>query len=94
MEKEPTLLEIVEAKNRLRSINEKTPISLSLVISLIGLCGSFFYMYSQMASKDYVERQITEIKTYVDKDAERTRSDLTYIRSRVDEIYKFINHLR
>lgn len=75
-------------------ITKETPIALSVVISIAGGLITFCYMLFSMPSKDYVDKQVAEVRSYVDKDSERSRKDLEYIRTKVDDIYKFINRLR
>jgi hypothetical protein len=75
-------------------ISEKSRITIGLVLIIVGGLSSFFFAMTNLASKDYVDKQTAELREYFVKDSDNMRKDQEYIKGRVDQIYNVILSMR
>lgn len=75
-------------------ISEKSRITIGLALIVISGLSTFLYAMTNLASRDYVDKQVGELKQYYDRDSDQIRKDNEYIKKRVDEIYNVILNMR
>lgn len=75
-------------------ISEKTRVTIGLSLIVISGLSTFLYAMTSLASRDYVDKEVSKLKQYYDRDSDKIRKDNEYIKNRVDEIYNVILGMR
>lgn len=78
------------ARNDDGEVSQNTRISIGFAGTILGGILSFIYLLNNLASQNYVDEKVKELRQNFNRDNEQVRKDQEYIKARVDDIYKVI----
>lgn len=78
-----------ELKQKAHTIDKETKISIGILITILGVV-AFYFSYTPTI--EYIDKQIQSAQIRSDERVKDIREELKYLRTRIDSIYKMINH--